>query len=409
MLTDSTRYHPVSRALHWVIAGLIVLQFVLAKLAERAESLESAIAQLALLANHKSVGITVLVLVIVRLLWRWRTPPPALPDSMGRWQVLASNISHWGLYGLIVLLPVSGWLMSSASAYSVSWFNVFQLPDLVAPDPNIKETFESIHEFMAKVLLLLASIHLLAAIKHHVVDKNDVLRRMTSPTSIALFVAVIAVGAGVLGKAGKRDLSSTEVLDREVLDRSEASAPLQVDSATLDSATTSELVEWQIDYADSYIKFTGDQAGARFDGIWQEWTAQIRFDGTDLPASRFDVTVGTDKVETDDDDRDATLVDADWFDSSNHPFAYYRASDFISNGDETYTANGQLIIKGFSTSVPLIFSVSLDGPARVLTGSAAVLRLDLGVGTGEWEDTTWVSNEVSIAVRVSATVNGEAL
>lgn len=403
MLIDSTRYHPVSRALHWAFAGLVVLQFVLAKLAERAEISGSALAQLAFLANHKSVGISILVLVIVRLLWRWRTPPPALPDSLERWQVLASNISHWGLYGLIVLLPISGWLMSSASAYSVSWFNVIQLADFVAPDPSLKETFESIHEFLTKVLLLLASIHLLAALKHHVVDKDDVLRRMTSPTSIALFVAIIAVGAGVLGMAGKRDLSSTEVLDR-----SEASAPLQVDSATLDSATTSELVEWKIDYADSQIKFTGDQAGAEFDGIWQEWTAQIRFDGNDLTASRFDITVGMNRVETDDDDRDTTLVDADWFDSSNRPFAYYRASDFISNGDETYTANGQLTINGLATSVPLIFSVSLDGPAgRVLTGSASVLRLDLGVGTGEWEDTTWVSNEVRIDIRVSANVNGE--
>ena len=68
MLIGSTRYHPVSRALHWVIAGLVVLQFVLAKFAEQAENSDSALAQLALLANHKSVGITVLLLVIVRLL-----------------------------------------------------------------------------------------------------------------------------------------------------------------------------------------------------------------------------------------------------------------------------------------------------------------------------------------------------
>jgi len=388
-MSISTRYHPVSRALHWVIAGLIVVQFVLAKLAERAENSDAAIAQLALLANHKSIGISILVLVIVRLLWRWRTPPPALPAAMQRWQVLASTISHWGLYGLIVLLPVSGWLMSSASAYSVSWFNVFQLPDFVPPDPQLKEIFKDVHELMTKVLLALAALHLLAAIKHHFVDKDDVLRRMTSSSNIVLFVALIVIGLSVLGSVGKRDISST---------------PLQLESATLDLATASELPEWQIDYADSYINFTGDQAGAEFDGVWQEWTAKMQFDDSKLPASRFDVTINTDRVKTDDDDRDTTLRDAEWFDPDKHPHAYYQASHFTANEDGTYTADGQLIIKGFSASVPLIFSVSSSGHDRILTGSASVLRLDLGIGTGEWEDTTWVSNEVTIDVRISAVV-----
>lgn len=402
-MTNPARYHPVSRALHWVIAGLIVVQFVLAKLAERAEHSDSAITQLALLANHKSVGISILLLVIVRLLWRWRTPPPALPTSMKRWQVVSSSISHWGLYGLIILLPISGWLMSSASAYSVSWFNLFQLPDFVAPDPELKESFEEVHELLAKVLLVLAAVHLLAAVKHHFIDKDDVLRRMTSPISIAVFVAVIAAGAGVLGRAGQSDR-----LPAEDYARSGTSPRLQADSDTSDSATSSILSEWQIDYADSYIKFTGDQAGAEFDGTWQEWAAKIQFDGSNLPASRFDVTINTQTVETHDDERDTTLHDAEWFDPGNHPHAYYRASEFTTNEDGTYTANGQLIIKGMPASVPLIFTVTRDGSERILAGSASVLRLDLGVGTGEWEDTTWVSDEVAIDVRVSATIKQES-
>lgn len=398
-MSSSTRYHPVSRALHWVVAGLIVVQFVLAKLAERAEHSDSAIQQLALLANHKSVGITILALVIVRLLWRWRTPPPALAISMPRWQELASNISHWGLYGLIILLPISGWLMSSASAYSVSWFNLIQLPDFVGPDPNLKETLEQVHEILGKALLIFAGIHLLAAVKHHFFDKDDVLKRMTTPMGIVTFVVVITVGIGFLGTFGGRDTSLTESLDRTANLNATAN-----ETAASDTANASTLAEWQINYADSYIKFAGDQAGAEFDGTWLEWTAKIQFDDDNLTASRFDVAISTDKVETNDDDRDTTLQDAEWFDPSKHPNAYYRASDFTANEDGSYTANGQLIIKGVASAVPLVFSVSLAGTERVLTGSASVLRLDLGVGTGEWEDTTWVSNEVTINVRVSATV-----
>ncbi|MDA1064503.1 MAG: cytochrome b, partial [Proteobacteria bacterium] len=158
-MSSATRYHSFSQFLHWAIAGLIVLQFILANLAEGAADSGSALRELALLANHKSVGITVLALVIVRLMWRVKKPPPALPATMDQWQILASHISHWALYGLIILIPVSGWLMSSASAYSVSWFNLFQLPDFVAPDPGLKELFKETHELLGKLLFVVAVVH----------------------------------------------------------------------------------------------------------------------------------------------------------------------------------------------------------------------------------------------------------
>jgi cytochrome b561 len=129
--TPAARYSALARYLHWAVAGLIVLQFVLAQWAEHAQETGRDLHALALLANHKSVGMTVLMLGVARLLWRWRRPPPPLPDAMGRWQVRAAHAGHGLLYGLLFALPITGWLTSSASAYSVSWFNLFTFPDLV--------------------------------------------------------------------------------------------------------------------------------------------------------------------------------------------------------------------------------------------------------------------------------------
>ena len=399
-MNTTAGYHPVSRTLHWAVAGMVVLQFVLARLAENAEQTDSTLRQLALLANHKSVGMTILVLVAVRLLWRRKAPPPALPPTMDRWQVLASRISHWTLYGLLLLLPISGWLMSSASAYSVSWFNLLQLPDLVAPNDALEETLERIHETLAVTLLIVAGIHVLAAIKHAVIDKDGVLSGMSSTLSITLGALILGAGIWTLGTAGGGSPGAAQAIPTagsHSLGDVSGGAPVA-------AAGNSQLPEWQIDYADSYIRFTGDQAGASFDGEWQDWSASMRFDAEQLDDSVFDVTIRTVAVETGDDDRDSTIVGAEWFDTANYPEAHYRTSSFTALGNVGFTAEGQLLVKDSAADVALEFTVRREGERRVLMGFARIERLALGLGTGEWEDTTWVSNEVTVSVRVAATV-----
>jgi cytochrome b561 len=193
-------FTPVVKLLHWAIAAMIVLQFVLAKMAENAGDL-SPVRELALLANHRSVGITILYLALVRLAWRKYHPPPE-PLPMPQWQQNASMISHWLLYGLLFLLPITGWLMSSASANSVSWFNIIQLPDLVGPDPGLEDVLEEVHETFAKILFLLASIHIIAALKHSLYDKDGAIGRISSALSIGLFIAVIVLGVYILTNTG---------------------------------------------------------------------------------------------------------------------------------------------------------------------------------------------------------------
>ncbi|MCL4170936.1 UNVERIFIED_CONTAM: hypothetical protein GTU68_034479, partial [Idotea baltica] len=173
-----TNYSSTAKLFHWLIAALIVAQHVLAKLAEYAGQQNKALDQLAILGNHKSVGMTILLLAIARLAYRYFHTPPALPTEMPAWQKKASNISHVLLYGFLFALPISGWLMSSAKAFSVSWFNLFAFPDLLNPSESLAENLYLVHHYLADALFIIALIHILAALKHHFIDKDDILKRM---------------------------------------------------------------------------------------------------------------------------------------------------------------------------------------------------------------------------------------
>ncbi len=177
---------------------MIVLQFVLAKLGEWAEDDGERLRQLALLANHKSVGMTILALAFLRIGWRLLNPPPKLPANMARWQKTASHISHWSLYAFLFALPITGWLMSSASNYSVSWFGLFTWPDLVEPSKALRATMHDAHELLGEALFVIALIHIAAAFKHQWMDKDGVLSRISSWPAIIVFALLVAAGIFVL-------------------------------------------------------------------------------------------------------------------------------------------------------------------------------------------------------------------
>jgi cytochrome b561 len=168
-------YGPVAKLLHWTIVVLIIAQFVLATVAD---DLPNGLEKLKLLATHKSIGMTVLMLALVRIGWRLANPAPAPPATMPRWQVLAARTSHFALYALLLAQPVTGWIMSSARNFPVSYFGWFQWPDLVAPSDELHERFEDIHHLLGETLLVVALVHAAAALYHHFWVKDDVLRSM---------------------------------------------------------------------------------------------------------------------------------------------------------------------------------------------------------------------------------------
>ncbi|MBB6093418.1 cytochrome b561 [Povalibacter uvarum] len=171
----AVRYGVAAQLFHWSIVVLIITQVILA---EKADGLPLGPAKIAVLAQHKSVGMTIFMLAVVRLLWRFVNPVPPLPSGMPAWQRVAAHISHGALYALILITPLFGWLMSSARNFPVSWFGVFTFPDLVQPDKARYEFFHGAHELVAKTLVVIAIVHALAALKHQFLDRDGLLRRM---------------------------------------------------------------------------------------------------------------------------------------------------------------------------------------------------------------------------------------
>jgi cytochrome b561 len=171
----------LSKTLHWLVVLLIITQWAIA---QRADSLPLGLAKLEALAWHKSVGITVLMLAVIRLLWRWMNPVPDLTAETQAWERVLAKLSHLLLYGLIFALPISGWLMSSAKNYPVSWFKLFQLPDLVKPGEQLFQQMRDLHHLLFGVLVVVALLHIAGALKHHFIDRNEVLRRMLPFTRI---------------------------------------------------------------------------------------------------------------------------------------------------------------------------------------------------------------------------------
>ena len=168
-------YGAVAQLLHWAIAIGILLQFVWSWRIDEAESVRL---QYALIVEHKSIGMLVLMLVVLRILWRVFNRPPPLPAGMSEPQRKASVLAHWGLYLLILLMPLSGWAWSSAAGYGAEFFGLIEIPDWVGTDEGLADVLEDVHEWLGRAILVLVSIHVLAVIHHQVVRRDRLIRRM---------------------------------------------------------------------------------------------------------------------------------------------------------------------------------------------------------------------------------------
>ncbi|MDI3514148.1 MAG: hypothetical protein PWP40_1377 [Rhodocyclaceae bacterium] len=171
----STHYSATAKALHW---GIAVLIFGLLGLGFYMTGLELSPTKLQLFSWHKWTGVTVFMLVVVRLAWRITHRPPALPAHMSALERFAAHAGHHLLYVLMFAIPLSGWLMSSAKGFQTVWFGVLPLPDLLAKDKALGDLLQTVHVSLNFVLIALLLVHIGAALKHHLVDKDDVLTRM---------------------------------------------------------------------------------------------------------------------------------------------------------------------------------------------------------------------------------------
>lgn len=173
---DPEQWHPLVRAFHWLVAALILAQAAIGLTMVR---MDLSPAKVRVYALHKSLGMTILALVVLRIAWRLTCRRPPDPAGMPRWQRRAARATHLALYALILALPLSGWWFNSASNAPLVWFGWFDLPGLTAGyAPAWKPRALLAHQTLFWSLAALLALHVGAALWHHFRQRDDVLRRM---------------------------------------------------------------------------------------------------------------------------------------------------------------------------------------------------------------------------------------
>jgi cytochrome b561/polyisoprenoid-binding protein YceI len=432
------RYTSVAIFLHWTIAlailGMLVLGFTMNAVAPGPGSPKIALIQL-----HKSIGITILMLSVARIVWRLMNPPPPEPPMPG-WQKMLSSAVHFLFYVLMIVMPLTGWIMASASSdFPTRFFYMFDirlpvLPDLPAADRRgIEDAFDFVHGNLAWVMIGLIALHLAGALKHQVVDKDGLIARMApglagpaaAPPSkgrgavwafgAAGLAFAVAVGATLTRPAVTPvDIAEAEPVVTEPASQQTDPTPATVTSATAtpseqaSSATSSTssarsaptapsstavtpapapqtpagpAPDWKVDAARSSIKFRMAYKDRPFEGRFPKFEATIQFDPARPEATRARVTIPTADIDAGDPYFTESVVEGDWLDVGKHPRAVFEIADGAKKtGDTAYEATGSLTIKGKKHSVRLPFTVDISGTTAKMHAETTLKRLALGIG-----------------------------
>jgi cytochrome b561 len=395
------RYTAVAIALHWLVALALGAMIALGKNMHDADHRPIEW----MFQLHKSIGITILVLMLARLIWRLMNPPPPLPTDMKPLEKRASHWVHIGLYVLVLALPLSGWIMVSVSPFSIAtvlygtigWPHIAGLPELAL---ETRQSFyprvEEVHELMSWLLIALFVLHVAGAIKHELSDEEGVLKRMiprffgkTSPPRAPARGALLAFGSafaffGII-----------------------AGGPVIAQSLGGPASVTQDQADgnWLIDYDASEIRFSGTHSGAEFSGVFEDWSAVINFDTGALDTASANVTVATSSAQTGDTIYDNTLEAAEWFDVRAFPEATVLLSDFRRSEDAvdgTLVATAALTIKELTVEVPFTFDLAEADGVWTMTGSTDLSRQALDLGQESDATADWVSADISVSVTVQA-------
>lgn len=174
LMSSPRKWGAMMQILHWTTALLVFGLLVVGLLMDE---MTTSPTKIQVYAMHKSFGITVLALVLFRIVWRLFDKRPT-PPPMPAWQRWASRLTHFALYASLIVMALSGWLYNSASNFALKWFGLFSVPALSGPDKALKHFAHEVHETTWWVILGLIGLHVAAALKHHLIDKDHTLTAM---------------------------------------------------------------------------------------------------------------------------------------------------------------------------------------------------------------------------------------
>jgi len=445
MAAPAQRYAALAIVLHWAIAFAIVLMIPLGWwMGDQAEDGVVSDGLFQAYQLHKSIGLTVLTLSLVQLGWRLANPPPPLPEHMPAWERFVASATHWALYALMIGLPLTGWLYVSAGwsehddqplEVTTRWFGLFVVPHLFGlPDAShevradVADTAMSVHSLLAWGAIGLAALHAAAALKHHFIDRDNVLTLMVpglrggaaaepppkNPVRLAalgggLALVIVALAAAlftvanIVGGSAPQAQSNIEITEQA---SPPSSAPPEATLTPSEPAAPGAPSAWRVDQRASSIGFAfsyddGETGATRFEGRFTRWRADIRFDPANLDASSAVVTIETASATDGVALHDRALPGPEWFDAGAHPTAIFRASDFRHTGGDAYEARGELSIRGRSRNFTLPFTLTIDGDRAVMSSATQLDRRDYDIGKDTDADEA-ISRDIDLTIRVEA-------
>jgi cytochrome b561 len=396
---------------------------------------------------HKSIGLSVLALSVVRLGWRLAHPVPALPTAMPGWEKLLARATHWAFYVLMIAIPLAGWVYVSTAwsahddrplAVPTLYFGLFRVPHLFGLEHAAIEVRRAVaesaieaHEALAFATLGLFALHVAAALKHHFFDRDAVLAQMTpglkAPGETALprdraraasfagaIAALFIAGCGVAlaivsvplaspsqnAPVARSPAAPTARSPPQATSPDSADAPRDVAQASAPGASPPPA--WRVDARASEIAFAGVHAGIPFRGRFARWRADIAFDPDNLAQSRATVTIEVASASDGVSLHDESLPQAEWFDAARHPTAIFRTTR-IRRAGQAFAASGVLIIKGRSIPIDLPFTLTITGDRARMDGRARIDRAAADLGMESDPDAEYVSREIVVEVHVEAT------
>jgi cytochrome b561/polyisoprenoid-binding protein YceI len=417
-----SRYATGAILLHWIIALAIVAQVSLAwRFGGDHSPTGFALTQL-----HKSIGITVLLLSLIRLGWRLVNPPPAEPPGLAPWEKVVSQIVHWAFYAIMIGMPLTGWIMVSASKTQIPtllygvipWPN---LPGIAGLAPAAKHMWNTIghtgHSLLAWGFYGLFVLHVAGALKHQFFDPSVPILPRMAPGAVPgrwwdprlLLIVLAVLGAFAFGKLVNPPHPAigpppAEAAPAQAFLPETPAAPttaIQAAAAPAPAPAATGPVAWKV-APGSALNFETSWSGDAVKGRFNTWKADILFGPDALDKSKVTVTIDMTSAKTGDEQRDASLPAGDWFDAAAHPKAVFTATRFEKKGEGAYVAHGTLEMRGVKKPIDLPFKLKIVGDKAQMSGEASLDRTLFGVGQGEFTKTDQVPAKVTVRVQLNA-------
>lgn len=406
-------YSRTAIVLHWIIAIALAFQLAIGWSLDSLGSKGFALYQL-----HKSVGMLILSLTLLRIVTRIFKPRPLA--SEGGWEGALAKAVHLGLYGFMLFAPLTGWAMVSTEKLKIPTllFGTIPLPHL----PFAHATngfFDSSHALLGWIGLALFGLHVAGAARHHLLLRDGLVWRMVPGRSVAVMIGLIVlvplgfVAGGLLARQATVGTAPVEELSKTMPSATLANVSV-ANAADPQMAGNTAVAENVVEAATPIgpppvwtvqpggkIKFSVGNGGETISGGFSRWTAKIAMDPDHPETADIRVEIDVASAGVGDPTQDEMLPNDEFLGAVAHPRAIFTAKSARATGPNSYTARGRLALKGANAPQTIRFTLKGTGLKRSVSGSASIVRNAFGVGNGD--SSTGLDASVAVSFTFDAT------